>query len=235
MSKGNKILPYIIFGVPALIAVYLIYKSIKGKKGQDAPATAPNNSSNSSDSQTENTSGGGVKPSVTKYFPLKKGSKGGKVTELQTALISLGKDLGATGADGDFGSKTEAALKSVTSKISVDSQQELDNIKAMKGKVDNQKIIDDANRNRIALANRLLDALSLNKNLDFYALHDVQVIESSLTTDGREYNPKNFVYHEGQKIETRGYTKEYVSPQGFIKLYNSGKVYSFSPYGFQLK
>lgn len=46
-------------------------------------------------------------------FPLKKLSKGERVKVLQHYLISkLGKDsLGKSGADGDFGSKTEAALK----------------------------------------------------------------------------------------------------------------------------
>lgn len=45
-------------------------------------------------------------------FPLKKGSKGTRVKQIQEVLIvKLGKDiLGKGGADGDFGSKTEAAL-----------------------------------------------------------------------------------------------------------------------------
>jgi hypothetical protein len=45
-------------------------------------------------------------------FPLKKGSKGARVKQVQEILIlKLGKDaLGKAGADGDFGSKTEAAL-----------------------------------------------------------------------------------------------------------------------------
>lgn len=45
-------------------------------------------------------------------FPLKKGSKGARVKQVQEVLLAkLGKDaLGKAGADGDFGSKTEAAL-----------------------------------------------------------------------------------------------------------------------------
>lgn len=42
---------------------------------------------------------------------LKKGSKGEYVQLLQTKLIMLGYDLGSYGADGDFGSKTMAAVK----------------------------------------------------------------------------------------------------------------------------
>lgn len=45
-------------------------------------------------------------------FPLKKGSKGARVKQVQEVLLTkLGKDaLGKAGADGDFGSKTEVAL-----------------------------------------------------------------------------------------------------------------------------
>ena len=42
---------------------------------------------------------------------LKKGSKGEYVTLLQTKLIMLGYDLGSYGVDGDFGTKTQAAVK----------------------------------------------------------------------------------------------------------------------------
>lgn len=49
---------------------------------------------------------------------LKDGSEGDDVTELQTALVKLGYNLGTygknkDGVDGDFGSKTEAAVKKV--------------------------------------------------------------------------------------------------------------------------
>lgn len=42
---------------------------------------------------------------------LKKGDKGDDVAELQRKLIALGYDLGPDGADGDYGSKTTAAVK----------------------------------------------------------------------------------------------------------------------------
>ena len=42
---------------------------------------------------------------------LRKGSKGAEVKDLQNKLISLGYDLGKYGADGDFGSATEKAVK----------------------------------------------------------------------------------------------------------------------------
>ena len=42
---------------------------------------------------------------------LRRGSSGEYVTLLQTKLIQLGYDVGATGADGRYGAKTEAAVK----------------------------------------------------------------------------------------------------------------------------
>lgn len=42
---------------------------------------------------------------------LKKGSTGADVRELQDRLIRLGYDVGASGADGDFGKATEEAVK----------------------------------------------------------------------------------------------------------------------------
>ena len=42
---------------------------------------------------------------------LKKGMKGTDVKELQEKLIALGYDLGKYGADGDFGAKTDAAVR----------------------------------------------------------------------------------------------------------------------------
>ena len=42
---------------------------------------------------------------------LKKGDKGTDVADMQKSLAKLGYDLGSSGADGDFGSKTDAAVR----------------------------------------------------------------------------------------------------------------------------
>lgn len=42
---------------------------------------------------------------------LQRGAKGDEVRQLQETLDALGYDLGKSGADGDFGAKTEAAVK----------------------------------------------------------------------------------------------------------------------------
>lgn len=44
-------------------------------------------------------------------YTVRKGDKGDTVRHLQRLLIALGYDLGASGADGDFGSKTDAAVR----------------------------------------------------------------------------------------------------------------------------
>lgn len=44
-------------------------------------------------------------------LPLVKGDEGDDVKELQQNLIALGYDLGSYGADGEFGSKTDAAVR----------------------------------------------------------------------------------------------------------------------------
>jgi len=47
---------------------------------------------------------------VDEYL-IRRRDKGEKVKTLQQGLIRLGYDLGPLGADGDFGSKTEAAVR----------------------------------------------------------------------------------------------------------------------------
>lgn len=58
------------------------------------------------------TAGGGNTESDEKqHATLRKGDKGAAVQQMQTRLISLGYDCGSYGADGDFGSQTEKAVK----------------------------------------------------------------------------------------------------------------------------
>ena len=54
--------------------------------------------------------GGGTAPEPAQKM-LKRGSKGTEVAYVQAILMDLGYDLGSWGADGDFGKKTEEAVK----------------------------------------------------------------------------------------------------------------------------
>ena len=53
---------------------------------------------------------------VDEYL-IRRRDKGEKVKTLQQGLIQLGYDIGSLGADGDFGSKTEAAVRLFQSKF----------------------------------------------------------------------------------------------------------------------
>ena len=50
-------------------------------------------------------------PVTERWETIRKGSKGAAVTELQTILLKLGYDLGPCGIDGDFGKRTDAAVR----------------------------------------------------------------------------------------------------------------------------
>lgn len=65
---------------------------------------------------------------VKSKFPLKFGSKGDKVVELQKHLICLGRDLGRAGADGDWGELTDDAMRKSPPSMSVIETQERYNV-----------------------------------------------------------------------------------------------------------
>lgn len=68
-------------------------------------ATSINNVTSNTSTSTSSTSTSATTSTVLKY-----GSSGDKVKKLQKNLISLGYSLGNSGADGDYGSLTEAAV-----------------------------------------------------------------------------------------------------------------------------
>jgi hypothetical protein len=109
LSKQTQI---IIFSVPILVGLYLIYKQFSNSK-KSAPTADANNPS-------ENTN------STTNPYPLKKGSKNSNVSSLQsllnTALTCQNQTLLVV--DGNFGAKTEAALNTYFGKKSVENDGE---------------------------------------------------------------------------------------------------------------
>lgn len=227
MANLKKISPVIIFGVPILIGAYFIYKAIKGKKGVTG------------NSETESNDSGGVIPAVAKLFPLKRGSKGAKVEELQKAILVYDKGLlPKFGADKDYGSETENAVKTILGKSTIDSQDDIDKI--IKLASDKNKNAETAAKvktvqaNRSALANSLVSHVKKNKGLDFFAIHDVGVGISSITSDGRLYGTTTKVYKKGEMIEAANAVMK-VFPDGIIDLQRNSKVYRFSPYGFEVK
>lgn len=119
MAKNtNKI----IAGVIAIVGVYYIVRYYKGKK--DSPIPSP-----------EPTPEPTPTPSAKDNFPLKKGSKGARVSQVQSILLKIDKSLlPKFGADGDFGNETEAAVVKVLGKKSVDSQADIDRLNVIYNK-----------------------------------------------------------------------------------------------------
>ena len=239
MADTKKILPYVVFGVPIAIGLYFVYKAIKNKmrKGIDAPM----NYDPRQNSQVEPNSSGGVTPSVAKLFPLRKGSKGGKVKELQRAILLYDDTiLGKYRDDGDFGKITEDALQTILGKKTADSQDDINAIiKKAKESTNDNSYFKKLKEDSITLANKLLDALDRNKNLNFYSIALTDGIYEEYTSDGRVLAPLTVSYPIGKMISTKGYTKEFVSPEGNIRLYFENmkpkrSIY-FSPNGFELK
>jgi peptidoglycan hydrolase-like protein with peptidoglycan-binding domain len=103
----KKYLPYILIGLPLLVGGFLVYgyvrKSKKIKEQTPAPPVTPEKSTITTTTQTTTqTSSGNTE------IPLKKGSKGKYVQDVQKAL-------GIT-ADGDFGKNTDAAVRAYQEK-----------------------------------------------------------------------------------------------------------------------
>ena len=114
-----------LISLPILVGGFLVYKQLGKRKGELAPepTPTPEPSPTPKPIQTQTNTSAGT-------FPLKKGSKGASVRELQGYLLRIdSKSLPKYGIDGDFGSETQAAVKKITGKTSVDNQAELDAIK----------------------------------------------------------------------------------------------------------
>jgi hypothetical protein len=114
--KKNKNAYKLVAGALALVGIYFVYRYIQSTKKTIPTQPQPFPSPSPSPS-----------PTPTSVFPLKKGSKGAKVKELQNLILQFDKKaLPKFGADSDFGSETEAALVKLTGKKTINSQSELD-------------------------------------------------------------------------------------------------------------
>lgn len=109
MNKGYKIAAAVL----ALGGAYLLvmYFARKGRKESDKPTETTGSSTGSTA-----TSG-----SVDSRYPLKKGSKGTLVRNLQAWLLKIDPtSLPKYGADGDFGTETEKAVIKIFGKSTVE-------------------------------------------------------------------------------------------------------------------
>jgi hypothetical protein len=122
MVKGKK------YWLPIALGIVGIYYIIRSMKKTPSVMDSEGNIDTSSGGGT---SSGGTTPASD--FPLKKGSKGALVQRLQLAIGT--SNLPKFGADGDFGTETQTALKAITGKTQVDSLLEIDAIASKRGLV----------------------------------------------------------------------------------------------------
>ena len=234
---NNKLQKTLIYGVPVAIGLYFIYKSWKDgvfkKKGQDSLNYDPK-----IDTDVKTSSDGKiVSPAVADYFPLKKGSKGAKVTELQKAILSYDNTLlPKYGADGDFGGETQTALNTVLGKTTVDSQEDINSIvqKAADKKKTQQTQADlkSKNDNRLALGWKIQEAWSkiaaAGGVAQIKVISDTQYSQHTVLTDGRTDVKSMGVAKKGETFMPFRVT---VSREGFMKLWKKDNVfYYISPY-----
>ncbi len=120
MTKNNT---KIIAGIVGAVGIYFILKYYMDKKKAQPKEEEP------------------IKPSDAPVisagdnFPLKKGSRGARVTQVQSIFLKIDKKLlPKFGADGDFGSETEEAISKILGKKTIDSQADIDRLNVIYNK-----------------------------------------------------------------------------------------------------
>lgn len=196
MAENKKVVN-ILLALPLVAGAIILYFTMR-KKG-----------SNKEDAATPEIGSSGNSPVTLSVFPLKRGSKGSKVKELQNALLSAYPTiLPKYGADSDYGSETEAAVLKVTGKKTVDSQAEIDKIKAYQA----DRVYSKAELS--ARSKALAGAFSNGRK--------VQTLQATQVVTGA-YNPYNGSYGNGSYVNRpSGYT---VSPTMLKEDAGTGYVY----------
>jgi hypothetical protein len=119
MSKKPNRGQFLVFAgiLLATYAGYTLYKKYKQKKAEQTGGGGTTTTGTRSGGGTSTTT---APKDIFANFPLKKGSSGILVKQLQQALLAQGGKLPKYGADGKFGDETQAALKSLYNITSVD-------------------------------------------------------------------------------------------------------------------
>ena len=222
---NNKYIKFAALGAIA-IGGYLVIRNLLGKSSSAAAvSTAPT-----------------LPTQITSQdFPIKKGSKGDKVKEIQQILVSIDANaLPKYGIDGDFGSETESALFKYLNKKSVDKQDDILTLNGLKDAAQGQNLQNSVNSTRIAIGNQIIqDWKSSGKSL--YAKDLVDVITGGLGFSGQETNATN------KKVVTNalivnGFEIKSISvlPSGYLKIITSsgginGGFIKVSPFAVVVK
>jgi hypothetical protein len=226
MIAMNK--KYMKLAALAAIAIggYLVVRNILGKsKGSNIESPTPDAPSkiNAQD------------------FPIKKGSKGEKVRELQTILVGINpSSLPKYGVDGDFGSETESALFKYLNKKTVDSQDDMTTLRGLKDAAQATALQNSVNDNRNVAANQIISDWRINKTKTLHAKELVQYAIGDLSFSGQEINLSTKTAGTGAIIANGFEIKDMsVLPSGFLKVTMSGglngRFIKVSPFAVVLK
>lgn len=181
------------------------------------------------------------KPIVSNYFPLKKGSKGEKVRELQNILIGINANaLPKYGVDGDFGAETESALFQYLNKKSIDNEEDLATLNALKTSSQSKALENSINTNRINIANQIISDWKTTPSKNIYAANDLSYVVGNLSMSGLELNATNKTAKKGDKIVNGFEIKSLkVLPSGYLMATIGDSINSkfikFSPFATMAK
>lgn len=163
---------------------------------------------------------------VTDNFPLKFGSRGSRVRELQTLL--------GVKADGIFGRITEAEVMKYLGKSSVDNQQDMIRIKALKQ-------VESSKSAKYKHASNLLNNFNANKSLGILPLVDTKAIGINLDYTNK-YVPtgRNVILRKNVFLNRNDYVLKAVSNDGDLRFeITRGEQlagwYYLDPYNITLK
>lgn len=162
---------------------------------------------------------------ITDNFPLKYGSRGNRVRDLQTLL--------AIKADGIFGRITEAEVMKYLGKQSVENQQDIIRIKALKQTEASKSV-------KYKHAETLLNNFNSNKSLAILAVVDATAIGVNLDYTNK-YIPtgKNIVLKKNVLFNRNDYVLKAITTQGDLRFeVTRGTfvgMYYTDPYNITLK
>lgn len=209
MNKKILIPAILALGGVAFIAVNILKK--RKEKKATAPGSVDKSSGSNPNVQATNpppfTPSGGI---VAAGFPLRRGSKGPKVVELQQAI---GKALlPKYGFDGDFGGETEAAVLKLLNKATVDSQADIDKIKALQTQT-------SLEQKKYAAGDRIIKSFNANSTL---------MLSPTVTTTGTAvtvnyqnhwiFGSKKITLYKGNKLSRADYIPRQISGMGNLLI-----------------
>jgi peptidoglycan hydrolase-like protein with peptidoglycan-binding domain len=205
------------------------------KRNKQKKATAPGSVDKSSGTTTgvtpapapAFTPSGGI---IAAGFPLRRGSKGPKVVELQQAI---GKALlPKYGFDGDYGGETEAAVLKLLNKSTVDSQADIDKIKALQTQT-------TLEQKKYAAGKKIIDSYNANNTLGLMPTKTTQATSVTINYQNHWiFQSKKLSMPANVKLNRYNYVPKQISGIGNLLIEitrgDLGGFYVVNPLDFTL-